>query len=575
MRIRFILTLLALAALIIGGMSLLRTYNERNTLSTAYAAGVAFQDAKDWEHAREQFQRVLAIDPNYGDTAARLTTVERAGQIQQADELYPQAVALLSAQKWKASADLFSQIIALDPAYRDVATLLAQARASQTDLETHYTRGVAAFDAQRWTEALTELRAALKLLGGAELPSQRIDVEKRIAQAEQQLGLEEHYTAAINHLQAGRIREARDEFWKIIALDPEYRDVSDQMIRTARDAWPAFRRTAAHDARLNLSEPVGEKPQAIWEYQTPGFILASPALLHGQIYAPSGDGKLYVLNAATGQLRWSLGVGAAINSSPAISGTSIYFGADDGAVYALDTSGSKRWRVQTNDKISAAPAVEGNMVYVASNDGKIYALDAVSGNQRWATQTGGALRSSPAVSGTMLYVGAGDGGLYALNTTTGAILWAAPTGGAVNSSPAISGGMVYAGSDGGSIYALDAVSGTVRWRAETGGAVSSSPLLAGDLLVVGSADGKVYGLDARNGKQIWVYPTGNAVLSSPVLVDGRIYVGNEDAHLYALDPKNGAMLWSAETRGVISTQPVAGDGILIVASYDGKVHGYH
>lgn len=575
MRIRFILTLLALAVLVIGGMSLLRSYNERNTLSTAYAAGVAFQDANDWAHAREQYQRVLAIDPHYGDTTARLSTVEHAWQIQQAEELYPQAVALLEAQKWKAATDLFFQIIALDPAYRDAAALLARARASQNDLETHYTRGVAAYDAQRWSEALTELRAALKLLGGDEVPSRRVDVEKRIAQSEQQLGLEAHYTAATAHLQAGRIREARDEFWQIIALDPEYRDVGDQMIRTAQDAWAAFRRTAAHDATLKMSEPLGEKPQSIWEYQTPGFISASPALLHGQVYAPSGDGKLYVLNAATGKLRWSLGVGAAINSSPAISGTSIYFGADDGAVYALDTSGSKRWRAQTNDKVLAAPAVVGGTVYAASNDGKVYALDAASGNQRWATQTGGALRSSPAISGTTLYAGAGDGGLYALNATTGAILWAAPMGGAVNSSPAIGGGMVYAGSDGGSIYALDAVSGTVRWHVETGGAVSSSPLLAGDLLVVGSADGKVYGLDARSGKQIWVYTTDNAVLSSPVLIDGRIYVGNEGAHLYALDPQNGAMLWSAETRGVISTQPLGGDGILIVASYDGKVHGYH
>ncbi len=52
----------------------------------------------------------------------------------------------------------------------------------------------------------------------------------------------------------------------------------------------------------------------------------------------------------------------------------IYFGSDDGTLYAVDSSGDIEWAFPTRGAISGAPAIAGNNLYITSWEGELYAL---------------------------------------------------------------------------------------------------------------------------------------------------------------------------------------------------------
>ncbi|MFO8081978.1 MAG: PQQ-binding-like beta-propeller repeat protein [Armatimonadota bacterium] len=62
-----------------------------------------------------------------------------------------------------------------------------------------------------------------------------------------------------------------------------------------------------------------------------------------------------------------------MNSSPAVSGGTVYCGSHDGHLYALEIdSGVCVWDYETNGEIASSPAVSQNSVFVGSGDGSVY-----------------------------------------------------------------------------------------------------------------------------------------------------------------------------------------------------------
>ena len=55
----------------------------------------------------------------------------------------------------------------------------------------------------------------------------------------------------------------------------------------------------------------------------------------GRVYVGSSDGKLYVLDGATGEKQWEFDAGDAITASPAIAGGRLVVGAQDGRIYCF------------------------------------------------------------------------------------------------------------------------------------------------------------------------------------------------------------------------------------------------
>ena len=72
------------------------------------------------------------------------------------------------------------------------------------------------------------------------------------------------------------------------------------------------------------------------------------------------------------ELVWKFQTGGAVNSSPAVSGGIVYFGSEDGNLYAVDIkTGQEKWKFQTEGMVFSSPAVSGGMVYLGSDDGNL------------------------------------------------------------------------------------------------------------------------------------------------------------------------------------------------------------
>ena len=321
---------------------------------------------------------------------------------------------------------------------------------------------------------------------------------------------------------------------------------------------------------------------------------------HGGIYAAAGVPVLH-------GVKWKFRSGAAVLSTPALSGGSLYFGSNDGNLYALDAAkGTVRWKFKTHGRITSSPAVADGRVYFGSYDGTFYAIDTEHGTPVWKFATGGERRfsgrhlhgaepagevmpdpfdvflSSPAVAGGLVYFGSGDGSVYALDGSSGTLRWKFRTGNVVHASPAVAEGTLYVGSWDSYFYALDAASGKLRWRFKTGEdavisnqvGIQSSAVVADGVVYFGCRDSNLYALDAATGAKRWAYSTDGAwVVSSPVVRSGKVYFATSDsAQLLAVDAASGARVFSLQFKHwpFFSSPTLAGD-FLYIGSDAGKV----
>ncbi|MEW5921521.1 MAG: PQQ-binding-like beta-propeller repeat protein [Bacillota bacterium] len=311
-------------------------------------------------------------------------------------------------------------------------------------------------------------------------------------------------------------------------------------------------------------------------------------------------GRSPYLGSQHGDLLWVYETDGPIYSSCAIGADgAIYFGSDDGYVYALDAGGTPQWRFKTEGPVRSTPALAADgTIYVGSADNHLYALRP-DGTRLRRYYASNAVDSSPAIwrDGTIyagLYVYPFRY-LYALKPA-GGTAWSYRTGDIVDgsladlaagrelrkepvySSPAVGGdGTVYIGSYDGYLYAITPQvlhgSGTLRWRFATTGKIRSSPAIAPDGTVyIGSDDKYLYAVGS-DGLRQWRYETGGAIHSSPALgIDGSIYFGSEDGYIYALSAK-GTLQWRYKTGDKVMSSPALGrDGTIYIGSDDGFLY---
>ncbi len=299
------------------------------------------------------------------------------------------------------------------------------------------------------------------------------------------------------------------------------------------------------------------------------------------------------------RVKWKFPTGDRIVSSPVLQDGVIYFGSDDGGIYAVEEeTGRQLWRHITNGPVCATPAVADGVVFVGSYDGKFYALDAKTGGPKWKFATGGERRfeakglhgflpknqtiadpfdvflSSPVVVKGVVYFGSGDGHLYAVDAAAGELRWKFPTGDVVHASPAYADGILYFGSWDSRFYAVDATTGKEKWRFHAGEdplvhnqvGFQSSPAVVDGVVYTGCRDANVYALDAATGKEKWRFGNeGSWVISSPAVAQGKVYFGTSDSSLYhVVDAATGKPVLRLQGKAYVFSSPVvAGDVVLV------------
>jgi outer membrane protein assembly factor BamB len=362
------------------------------------------------------------------------------------------------------------------------------------------------------------------------------------------------------------------------------------------------------DGNIYAVDP--ETGRQIWKQPAGGPAPCTPAVANGIVYATSYDGKFYALNAKTGAVKWKFATGGERRfeakglhgfqpknqtvadpfdvylSSPVVAQGAVYFGSGDGNLYALDAaSGDLKWKFQTGDVVHSSPAYADGTVYFGSWDSFFYAVDAATGKEKWRFHSGEdplihnqvGFQSSPAVVDGVVYVGCRDSNLYALDAATGKEKWRFNNemSWVITSPAVVQGKVVFATSDSSLYYVLDAATGKSVLKMQDKSYMFSSPAVAGDVVLIGVLNGTLQARDLKSGEALWDFQTETsrqnkgwvltadrklneplnffsnwreapvvasdrqfnigAILSSPLVMNGIVYFGSTDGNLYAIE----------------------------------------
>ncbi len=306
------------------------------------------------------------------------------------------------------------------------------------------------------------------------------------------------------------------------------------------------------------------------------------------------------------RIKWKFPTGDRIVSSPVIQDKTLYFGGDDGNVYAVDAeTGRQIWKRATGGPVSSTPAVANGIVYVGSYDGKFYALDAHTGALKWKFATDGERRfeakglhgmqpknqtiadafdiflSSPVIVQNTVYFGSGDGNLYALDAATGDLRWKFKTGDVVHASPAFANGVVFVGSWDSYFYAVDAKTGKEKWRFHGGEdplihnqvGFQSSPVVVDGVIYTGCRDAQLYALDAATGKEKWRFDNALSwVITSPAVVSGKVFFATSDSALYhVVDAATGKSVLKKEGKAYMFSSPAVVNDVVLIGVLNGTL----
>jgi outer membrane protein assembly factor BamB len=288
---------------------------------------------------------------------------------------------------------------------------------------------------------------------------------------------------------------------------------------------------------------------------TAGKEVADPVVAGGLVFTEGGEvvgdheqAFVVALMATTGVERWRFAIDPIIDSifgGITVADGTVYAGTGMGALFALDAAtGEARWMANLGangdiDEIDyvTAPAVVDGVVYVADNQ-TLHALDASTGEELWhfRAEAEHELLRTPTVADGIVYV-AGIHDLYAVDAQSGDEVWRFATEGPAGLGVAVVNGVVYLGTgseasatDPASLYALNAESGEEIWQFDTDGYVSV-PVVADGVVYVGTGvggrggkpDGAVHALAAETGNERWSYLV-DGMPRSPIVLSGRLYV---------------------------------------------------
>jgi len=344
-----------------------------------------------------------------------------------------------------------------------------------------------------------------------------------------------------------------------------------------------------------------------WKFHTGSAVASSPAVANGAVYFGSFDGVFYALDAAHGTLKWKFETEGERRfshrrlhglepyaelmpdpwdfwlSSPTVANGMVYFGSGDSYVYVLDAAtGALKWKGPTGDVVHASPAIAGGNLIIGSWDSFMYAVDATSFKFKWRFQGGldpqtgnqQGFQASPAVAGGVVYVGCRDSNVYALDLATGGKKWAFNNAGSwVLTSAAVYDGKVYIGtSDSGLLHELDAATGARLSTIQGKAPFYASPAIANGALFLGTFDGRLLAYDIKTREPLWTFETEASRKNAPAYrkADGSMDFTKLISSMF-YDDMVLAVHKMYSTGAFLSSPSIAGD-TLYIGSADGAMY---
>lgn len=276
-------------------------------------------------------------------------------------------------------------------------------------------------------------------------------------------------------------------------------------------------------------------------------IYGTPAISGDLVYIGGYNGKIYAF-ASSLATRWVYpreGYLGPVVGGLVVAQGKVYFGDSDGKMYALDAAtGDKLWEFKAGDKIWSTPTISDSTLFIGSFDKKLYALSAGDGSKKWEFEAGGAIISTPVVNNGIVYAGSFDRYLYAVNAADGSLKWKFMGENWFWAEPVVYGNTVYAGCLDNKVYVLKADTGDKVAEFDLKSPVSSSPVVVDSSIIFASRKGVVYTIDtSRN--ELKQLADIQAEIYGPLCVsNGVVYIHTQDLTLHRVNATTGAVLRS-------------------------------
>ena len=205
-----------------------------------------------------------------------------------------------------------------------------------------------------------------------------------------------------------------------------------------------------------------------WKFQTEDSIRAAPLVVGGTVYLASCDDYVYALSAINGSLHWKFatdGIGydlsqgfirSDIFTQPNLQNGLLVIGSRDSKVYAIDIASHElKWSFNYDATWAMATTVDADTVYVGwSTNNMISALDLATGAKKWDFKAEAHNYAKPLLDGDQVIFGSADGNVYSFNKRNGQRNWTYRAGTEVYSGVIRSGDTYYFGGDDGRLRAV-------------------------------------------------------------------------------------------------------------------------
>ena len=348
--------------------------------------------------------------------------------------------------------------------------------------------------------------------------------------------------------------------------------------------WTSFRGNPQLTGVADSALP--DNPQLLWTFQAGDMIESTAAVVDGTVYIGALDGLLYAINAETGEKRWTYQTNSSIKASPAIHNGVVYFGDGDGVFHAVDINTHEmKWQFQTEGEIISSANIVDDHVLFGSYDGFLYCLNRENGALVWKFETEGYVHGTPGVW-TQPESGSGDTKNFAIvtgcdsylrviNIDDGTQTQQVNLGAYVAASPAISQNSVYCGTYGTEILGVALDTGEIAWRyrhPKRQFPFFASAALTENSVIIGGRDKMVHALSRETGESVWTYTAKSSIESSAVIAGPRVFLGTTRGVFIALDITNGESLWEFATGSSIVASPSVSDGKIYIGTEDGILY---
>lgn len=336
------------------------------------------------------------------------------------------------------------------------------------------------------------------------------------------------------------------------------------------------------------------------------FLMSKPLVNGNFIYTLDAEGLLSAFNIETGESAWFVdlkpqnknvndnalkGIGLALDNGY------IYATTGYGDVYAVNAKkGDVAWTKSLNFPLRIAPVVADGKIFVQSVDNKFWALDEKNGEILWkydilqenTTLVGGAA-AGYCKDLDVVITGFSNGELQAFNANIGTPLWSdilisnrqaysSTFLNTIKASPVIENEIAYAVGNGNILTALDIRSGSRLWEKEIGSV--HTPLLVGNVLYVVSNTNELVAIEKDSGNVLWATPIelgdkpAEVVIKAPVMFNSRIILALSNGKVYSYMPQTGKVMNSVDLNEELNSAPVASNGYIVFVTANARLIAY-